>query len=95
MLARVTTFARPGGIDSATLDFAQQGLNETRKQEGCEGVWAVADSATGETIAVVLFRDQAALDASRALQARFLEAAPTMGITVGEAKVYDTVVIGT
>lgn len=56
---------------------------------------AAITDVVGETLAIDLFRDQAALDASHSLQARFLEAAPSMGITVvSEPKVYDTVVIG-
>lgn len=53
-------------MPEATRQFAEAAMAEARAMDGCEGLVAVTDPSTGESISITLFRDQAALDAAQA-----------------------------
>jgi len=50
--------------------FLEAAISEARAFDGCEGVVAMRDPLTGESLAINLFRDQAAMDAWQALSDR-------------------------
>jgi hypothetical protein len=72
--------------------LAEEAIAEARSFDGCEAVISLSDPATGESISVSLYRDQAAMDAvadiTKAKIAQFEE----MGSNVGAPRVYTAVI---
>ena len=64
MIAHVYTHTRPAGPDADEMrTFLEAAISQARAFDGCEGVVAKRDPITGDSLAVNLFRDQAAIDA--------------------------------
>ena len=67
MIAQVFTGKiAAGGISDEMRKFTEAALLEAHGRDGVEGCVDMSDPATGETLTVVLFHDQAALDAYQA-----------------------------
>lgn len=60
----------PQGVEGSpeTQQFAQDAAKRQRDVEGCEGIFIMANRATGETLAVTLWRDEAAMQAGSGYQ---------------------------
>jgi hypothetical protein len=81
MIAEVFT----GSIGQVTDEFrnwADGSLAEARTQDGVEGCLGLTDTATGDLLTVILFRDQAARDAYQAFLDKKVAEAGNLGIDV-------------
>jgi hypothetical protein len=88
------TIAQTINVSGASEDFLAQATpmgEAMRAFDGCEGLYSLADSKTGEGIAIILWRDEAAMEAALAQQATDTEALQRPGVTITQGKVYDTV----
>ncbi|HET6873398.1 MAG TPA: hypothetical protein VFH70_01375 [Acidimicrobiales bacterium] len=67
----------PQGVEGSpdTQQFAQDAAKRQRDVEGCEGILIMASRATGETLAVTLWRDEAAMKAGSGYQSEEIEEA--------------------
>jgi hypothetical protein len=94
MIAQVHTSTGPAGPMSDELrKFAEEALSEARTHDGVEGNFFIADPATGESMAIALFRDQAALDAFQSFSKEKIAAAEAVeGGQVGPGRVYSEVI---
>jgi hypothetical protein len=93
MIARVVTVKIP--LDHITDDMRKAGeesLAEVRTYDGVEGALTVLDPATGDYLAVVLFRDQAALDGIQAFSKQKIAAGEEIGADVTAIRVYSEVI---
>lgn len=62
-----TTFLSPDSLDLGNEYVREVMLPATRRMQGCHGISHLIDRETGMTISTTAWRDQAALDASRAI----------------------------
>ena len=88
------TIAQTIIVSGASEDFLAQATpmgEAMRAFDGCEGLYSLADSKTGEGIAIILWRDEAAMEAALAQQATDTDTLQGMGATITPGKVYDTV----
>ncbi len=95
MIAQVWTGRLPAGpVSDEMRKFAEETLSEARTHDGVEGNLVLNDPATGETVSIALFRDQAALDAFQAYSKEKSAAAEEIsGGEVGrEGRVYPEVI---
>jgi quinol monooxygenase YgiN len=97
MIAQVFTVSPPaaqgdqeGGPGGET---AQKAMAETRAADGCEGLYVLADPTGGEGLAVVLWRDEDAMNAMRGQQDEHISAARQQNpdIQVGAPKVFEVI----
>ena len=93
MIAQV----HPGTVAAGPLSdemhkFAETAFSEARKRDGVEGCLQVFDPATGESLTIVLFRDQAALDAFQAFSKEKIVEAGELGYDVAADRVYSEVI---
>ena len=64
MIAQVFTLSGPPAGQTPELGkAAQAAMKETRDADGCEGLYLLSSRAGGDGFAIVLWRDEAALDA--------------------------------
>ncbi len=71
MIAQVFRFpSPPQGVEGSpeTQQFAQDAAKRQRDVEGCEGIFMMANRSSGETLAVTLWRDEAAMRAGTGYQ---------------------------
>ena len=74
MLAQVFTLApMPEGGDATLGAAAEAAMKETREAEGCEGLYLLTSRSGGESLAIVLWRDDASLDAMRQREEEHLD----------------------
>jgi heme-degrading monooxygenase HmoA len=75
MIAQVFNLpAPPGGqTPDAVGPVAQAAMKETRNADGCEGLYVLASRDGSEGFAVVLWRDEAALNAMQKREAEHLD----------------------
>lgn len=62
-----TTFLSPESLDLGNEYVRDVVLPATRRMQGCHGISHLVDRETGMTISTTTWRDEAALDASRAI----------------------------
>src|SRR5690349_15659019 len=62
-----TTFLSPDSLDVGSDYVRDVVVPATRRMQGCQGISHLIDRETGMTISTTAWRDQATLDASRAL----------------------------
>ena len=72
--------------------FVEDALAEGRAQDGCEATIALADPATGDTLIVNLFRDEAALEAFQGYSKQKIAEAEGMGAKVAPGRIYSDVI---
>jgi hypothetical protein len=93
MIAQVwPSKAPPGPWSDETRKFTGAALEEGRKHDGVEGVIAMTDPATGESLSIALFRDQAALDAFEAYANQKSAESAEYGDKVDVSRVYSEVI---
>jgi hypothetical protein len=74
MLAQVFMLGPvPDGADATLGPVAEAAIEETRATAGCEGLLLLTRRAGGEGLAIVLWRDDASLDAMRQRQEEHLD----------------------
>ena len=74
MIAQVFTLSGPPpGGGTALGAAAEAAMKETREADGCEGLYLLASREASEGFAIVLWRDEAALDAMRKREQEHLE----------------------
>jgi quinol monooxygenase YgiN len=68
-------------------------MAETRAADGCEGLYVLADPSGGEGFAIVLWRDEAAMNAMRGQQDEHISAArqENQAIQVGTPRVFEVI----
>jgi hypothetical protein len=73
--------------------FSEGAIAEALPHGGVKGNMTCTDPATGESLSIVLFRDQAALDAFKAFSDEKIAAAGDVGAAVvGARRVYSEVI---
>jgi hypothetical protein len=73
--------------------FAEEALAEARTHDGVEGVLTAWDPATGESLSITLFQNQAALDTFQAFsKEKIVEAEAVEGGEVGPGRLYSEVI---
>jgi heme-degrading monooxygenase HmoA len=92
VIAQVITTSGTAPDPNAPLDeTSQKAMDETRGADGCEGIYVLAPREGGDSIAVVLWRDEAAMNAMVDREKQHSEdieqAVP--GMKIGAPKVYD------
>ena len=94
MIAQVwPSTAAAGPLSVEARKFTEEALSEARTRDGVEGVIAMTDPATGESLSITLFRDQAALDAFEAFaKAKIAETSEGFGDEIGVGRVYSEVI---
>jgi hypothetical protein len=94
MIAQLFTSTGPTGEMSAELrKFAEESLSEARQRDGVEANASVRDPATGDTVSIFLFRDQAALDAYQAWSKEKIAEAGALGSgEISPGRVYSDVI---
>ncbi len=94
MIAQVFTTKAPAGpIPNEMRKFVEDALAEARTHDGVEGAFSIWDPATGESLAISLFRDQAALDAFQAFSnEKIAEAGGFEGVEVPAGRIYSEVI---
>lgn len=94
MIAQVLTSKGPAGPMSDELrKFIEETQSGARTQDGVEGQVSILDPDTGEGMAIILFRDQAALDAFQAYaKQKIAEAEGSQGIEIPAGRVYTEVI---
>jgi hypothetical protein len=78
-------------MDEAYLAKAGPIAEATKELDGCEGIFVLTQSTGGEGLAIVLWRDTAAMEAAAAKVAADAETLSDMGTTITPGTVYDTV----
>jgi heme-degrading monooxygenase HmoA len=74
MIAQVFTLSGPPpGGGTALGAAAEAAMKETREADGCEGLYLLASREGGEGFAIVLWRDEAALNAMRKREEEHLD----------------------
>jgi quinol monooxygenase YgiN len=95
MIAQVFTLSPPPPEAEAggPSETAQNAMAETRAADGCEGLYVLADPTGGEGFAIVLWRDEAAMNSMRGEQDKHISAArrEAPAIQVGTPKVFEVV----
>jgi len=92
MIAQVWTSTGPAGPPSAEVRrFIDEVLAQARAFDGCEAVMTLADPSTGESLAINLFRDRAAMDAFQAFSKEKSAESESHGAKVGAPHVYSEV----
>jgi quinol monooxygenase YgiN len=90
VIAQVFTLAGPG---SGPGEVGQKAIAETKAADGCEEFFLLIDRAKGEGLAVVLWRDEAAMNAIAArreeLKRDVQEETPEL--QVSEPRIYEVV----
>ena len=67
MIAQVFDSMGPAGPQTDEMrKFSEEAMAQGRSMDGCEATLSLADPATGKTLVINLFRDQAAMDAFQA-----------------------------
>jgi hypothetical protein len=84
----------PGAMPDDLRTFAEGAVAEARKRDGCEACISVRDPATGESVTLNLFRDQAALEAFQAFENEKIAEAEALGVPVDPGRVYTEVIAG-
>jgi hypothetical protein len=93
MIAEVSTAnTPPGQITDETRKWVEEGLAEARTHDGVEGIISAWDPATGESVNIALFRDQAARDAYQAHADEMIAEAKTRGSEVAAGRTYSEVI---
>ena len=69
MIAQVFTVGAPAEITPEDSKYVQDLMEEARSREGCEGIYTLA-ADDGHGLAIVLWRDRAALEAVSEQQQR-------------------------
>ncbi len=93
MIAQVhTSSGEPAPPTDETRKFVEDALAEGRAQEGCEATIALADPATGDSLIINLFRDEAALDAFQKYSKAKIAEAEGMGAKVAPGRTYSDVI---
>ena len=95
MIAQVFTLPSPPEGEAPELGaVAQAAMKETREADGCEGLYILASRDGGEGFAIVLWRDEAALNAMQKREAEHLDEirkeAPTLP-DVPQPNLYDVI----
>ena len=87
MLAQVFTLAGPG---TGPGEAGQKAIAETKAAEGCEDFLLLIDRTKGEGLAVVLWRDEAAMNAvaARREELRRDVQGETPELQVSEPRIY-------
>ena len=84
----------PAGPTPGLGSVAQAAMKETRNADGCEGLYLLTSREGGPGYAIVLWRDEAALDAMRQREAEHLdeirEETPELP-EVAPAQIYDVI----
>jgi hypothetical protein len=95
MIAQIFTSTGPTGEMPAELrKFAEGSLAEARQRDGVEANASVRDPATGDTVTIFLFRDQAALEAYQAWSEEKIAQAEALGSgEISPGRVYPDVVV--
>ena len=95
MIAQVFTLNAPppaqeGGGPGET---AENAMAATRAADGCQGLYVLADPTGGDGMAVVLWRDEAAMNTMRGQQDKDISAVQqeTPDMQVGTPKVYEVI----
>jgi len=93
MLAQVLNVSGTSTVpDETALAKTQPMAEVSRKLDGCEGLYAMTDSASGSGITIILWRDQAAMQAAADHLAADNETIKDLiGVTITAGPVYDTV----
>ena len=74
MIAQVFTLSGPPPGEATALGAAAEAaMKETREADGCEGLYLLASREGGEGFAIVLWRDEAALNAMRKREEEHIE----------------------
>jgi hypothetical protein len=93
MIAQVFTCKIPlDQITDETRKAGEEALAEARAYDGVEGALSVLDPATGDYLAINLFRDQAALDAIQAFSKQKIAEGQEIGAEVTAIRVYSEVI---
>jgi hypothetical protein len=94
MIAQVVSgTVAAGPLSDEMHKFTESAFSEARKRDGVEGCLTVFDPATGELLNIMLFRDQAALNAFQAFsQEKIVEATGELGAEVAANRVYSEVI---
>jgi hypothetical protein len=93
MIAQVWTAKVPAGpIPDERRKWAEDALSEAKTHDGVEGSISVSDPASGESLTIVLFRDQAALDAYQAFSNEKIAEAGELGGETGAGRLYSEVI---
>jgi hypothetical protein len=93
MIAQVFTAKIPfDQITDETRKAGEEALAAARAYDGVEGAFSVLDPATGDYLATILFRDQAALDALQAFSKEKIAEGAEIGADVTAVRVYSEVI---
>ena len=93
MIAQVWASKAPAGpMSDEARKFTEEALSEGRRRDGVEGIVAITDPATGESLSIVLFRDQTALDAYQAFSEEKIIDVGELGEEVAASRVYSEVI---
>jgi hypothetical protein len=93
MIAQVVTGKVPAGpVSDEMRKWVEETLSGARTHDGVEGNLVLGDPATGESLAIALLRDQAALDAYQAYSKEKSAEAGELGVEVGPVRVYSEVI---
>ncbi len=94
MIAQVfTSKLAAGPMSDEMRKWIENVFSEARSHDGLEGHLAISDPATGEGMSIILFRDQAALDAYEAFsKEKTSEAEKLTGGQAGGSRVYSEVI---
>jgi quinol monooxygenase YgiN len=95
MIAQLFTLSPPAqeAPEGGPGETAQNAMAETRAADGCEGLYVLADPTGGDGMAIVLWRDEAAMNAVRGQQDDHISAARQQdpAIQVGTPRVFEVV----
>jgi hypothetical protein len=78
-------------MDEAYVAQAGPIAEATRKLDGCEGIFVLTQSTGGDGLAIILWRDEAAMEAAGEKIAADAVTLQAMGTTITPGTVYDTV----
>ena len=93
MIAEVSTAnTPPDQITDEMRKWSEESLAETRTHDGVEGILTAWDPATGESVTIILWRDQAARDAYQAHVEEKIAEAKTRCVEVTAGRVYSEVI---
>ena len=94
MIAQVWASKAPAGpMSDEARKFTEEALSEGRRREpGVEGIVVITDPATGESLSIVLFLDQTALDAYQAFSEEKIIDVGELGEEVAASRVYSEVI---
>jgi hypothetical protein len=92
VIAQVHTTSVPTPMTDEMQKEIEVITAQARKADGCEGILILGDPATGEGLAINLFRDQAAADAFDAQRKKLIkEAEQDLGGNVSAPRIYEFV----